>query len=96
MSECPRCGEDRKDLPSHTKRMHPEASFMRPDDERPHPQAYKMTIEHEPCEMDWHDMVTDGWVTERYGWRQHGWFIPVDVPDNTALTELNAPDSART
>ena len=80
---CPRCGSVIKDVRRHIKRVHPEASYMRPEELKPHPMAQKITIETEDCEVWTHQIVTDGeWKTERYGFRQHGWFIPVEVLDN--------------
>ena len=80
---CPRCGSVIKDVKRHIKNVHPEASYMRPEEPRPHPQAQKITIQHEDCEMGWHDIVTDDeWKTGRWGFRRHGWFIPVEVVDN--------------
>jgi hypothetical protein len=79
--DCPRCGLPRKDVAAHVRRVHPESTYMRPDEPRPHPMAEKITIEYDPFtrEMTIHD---GEWHTERYGSRHHGWFIPVEVPDN--------------
>ena len=81
--KCPRCGKELKDVAAHIKRVHPEASYMRPDDPRPHPQAMEITLEREDIGPSYVDIATlYEWHTERYGSRRHGWFIPVEVADN--------------
>lgn len=58
---------------------------MRADEAQPHPQAYRVTVETEEWEGKYIDVFKDGWVSEQYGWRRYGWFIPVDVT-NADLT----------
>ena len=77
---CDRCeGREFKNLSAHTARMHPEASWLRADDPKPHPLAYRITIES-GLDYGLHDVTSGEWRQEPYGFFCYGWFIPVEVP----------------
>ncbi len=81
-NECHRCGSVVKDMKRHVKRVHPEASYMRPEEPPPHLMAQKITLEDQSYTREGYEVTYDEWKTDRYGWRQHGWFVPVEVEDN--------------
>lgn len=79
---CERCdGREFQNLQSHQHNAHPSMFYLRPTDPKPHPMAEKVTL------YDESPGHTFDWYTARYGLRQHGWFIPVDVPDGAEAAE---------
>jgi hypothetical protein len=94
MPECHRCGKELVGLREHMRRVHPQEYWLPADAPPPHSSARQITIEHG---MDYglDQVAMDEWKTERYGWREHGWFIPVEIKDNVSAPAPSQEETNR-